>query len=88
MKALLLLAVIFLTGCVSMPTFEELEAQAFLSGDWSAVEKREKLIAKRDLLRGPQCPAGTMAYCEQRYSKKRCGCVSNSEMRALLSWRR
>jgi hypothetical protein len=88
MKLLLLLGVFFLTGCVSMPTLEELEEQASLSGDWSAVEKREKLIAKRELLRGPQCPAGRTAYCEQRLGQKRCGCISNSEMRALLSWRR
>jgi hypothetical protein len=87
MRVLLLLGVIFLTGCVSMPTLEELEAQAFLSGDWSAVEKREKLIAKRDFLRGPQCPAGTIAYCERRLGQKRCGCVANADMRALLSWR-
>lgn len=87
MKVLMLLGVIFLTGCVSMPTLEELEAQAFLSGDWSAVEKREKLVAERHLIRGPQCPAGMMAYCEQRLGQKRCACVSNSDMRALLSWR-
>jgi len=88
MKVLLLLGVLFLTGCVSMPTLEELEEQAFLSGDWSEVEKREKLIAKRDLIRGPQCPAGTTAYCERRLGQKRCACVDNSEMRALLSLRR
>jgi len=88
MKLLLLMGVFFLTGCVSMPTLEELEAQAFLTGDWSAVEKREKLIAKRDLMRGPRCPAGTTAYCEQRLGPKRCACVSSAEMRALLSWRR
>ena len=88
MKILLLMGIFFLTGCVSMPTLEELEAQAFLSGDWSEVEKREKLIARRELIRGPQCPVGTMAYCEGRLGQKRCGCVSNSEMRALLSWRR
>ena len=88
MKVLLLLGVFFLAGCMSRPTREELEAQAFLSGDWSAVEKREKRIARRHLIRGPQCPPGTMAFCERGWGQKRCGCVSNSEMRALLSWRR
>ena len=88
MKVLLLLGVFFLTGCMSMPTLEELEEQAFLTGDWTEVEKREKLIAKRDLIRGPQCPAGTTAYCEQRLTQKRCGGVSNAEMRAVLSLQR
>ncbi len=87
MKVMLLLGVFFLVGCVSMPTLEELEEQAFLTGDWSAVEKRERLIAKRDSMRGPKCPAGTMAYCEGRMGQKRCGCISDAELRALLSWR-
>ncbi len=86
MKVLLLLGAFFLTGCMSMPTLEQLEEQALLTGDWTAVEKRERLIAKRERLRGPQCPAGTMAYCEGHMGQKRCGCVSNAEMRALLSW--
>ena len=87
MKVLLLLGAFFLTGCMSMPTLEQLEEQAFLTGDWTAVEKREKIIAKRERIQGPQCPAGMMAYCEVRLGQKRCGCVSNAEMRALLSWR-
>ena len=87
MKVLLLLGVFFLVGCISMPTLEQLEEQAFLTGDWSAVEKRERLIAKRDSMRGPKCPAGTMAYCEVRLGQKRCGCISDAEVKALLSWR-
>ena len=86
MKVLLLLGAFFLTGCMSMPTLEQLEEQALLTGDWTAVEKREKLIAKRARIQGPQCPAGMMAYCEAHFGQKRCGCVSNAEMRALLSW--
>ncbi len=70
-----------------MPTLEQLEEQAFLTGDWSAVEKRERLIAKRDSMRGPKCPAGMMAYCERRMGQKRCGCISDAEVKALLSWR-
>ncbi len=86
MKVLLLLGAFFLTGCMSMPTLEQLEEQALLTGDWTAVEKREKLIAKRERIQGPQCPAGMIAYCEGHLGQKRCGCVSNAEMRALLSW--
>ena len=87
MKLMLLLGAVFLTGCVSMPTLEQLEEQALLTGDWSAVEQREKLIAKRDSRRGVKCPTGMIAYCEQRLGQNRCACVSKSEMTSLLSWR-
>jgi len=87
MKLMLLLGAVFLAGCVSMPTLEQLEEQALLTGDWSAVEQREKLIAKRDSRRGVKCPTGMIAYCEQRFGQKRCACVSKSEMTSLLSWR-
>ena len=87
MKLMLLLGAVFLTGRVSMPTLEQLEEQAFLTGDWSAVEQREKLIAKRDSRRGMKCPTYMVAYCEQRLGQKRCACVSKSEITALMSWR-
>ena len=87
MKLMLLLGAVFLTGCVSMPTLEQLEEQALLTGDWSAVEQREKSIAKRDSRRGMKCPNGMIAYCEQRLGQKRCACISKSEMMAFMSWR-
>ncbi len=85
-KVLALLAALLLAGCGSMPSLEQLEDQAFISGDWSAVEKRERLIARRIAIQGPQCPAGLTAYCEKRGVQKRCGCVENAEMREMLSW--
>ncbi len=84
-KVLALLAALLLTGCGSMPSLEQLEDQAFLSGDWSAVEKRERLIARRIAIRGPQCPVGMVAFCEKRGVQKRCGCADKTEMRELLS---
>ena len=88
MKVLVLLGVLFLTGCASMQTLEQLEQQAFLTGDWSAVEQRHRIIAKREARRGLQCPTGTMAYCEKRSGQvDRCGCVNSDQMRELLSWR-
>ncbi len=88
MKVLVLLGVLILTGCISAPTLEQLETQAFLTGDWSAVEERQRIIAKRAAHRAIQCPAGYVAFCEKRMGKYgRCGCVSNAQARALLSWR-
>ena len=85
MKVLVLLGVIFLTGCGSTQSLEVLEQQAFISGDWSAVEQRERIIARRIARKGPQCPSGQVAYCEDRYGQARCGCVDNSEFRSALS---
>ena len=84
-KVLVLLGALLLAGCGSMPSLEQLEDQAFLSGDWSAVEKREKLIARRAAIRGPQCPARMIAVCEKRGAQNRCGCVEKTAMRELLA---
>ena len=84
-KVLALMGALLLTGCGSMPSLEQLEDQAFLSGDWSAVEKREKLIARRTAIRGPKCPARMIAVCEKRGAQNRCGCVEKTAMRELMS---
>ncbi len=87
MKVLVLLGVLILTGCISAPTLEQLETQAFLTGDWSAVEQRHRIIAKRAALRTIQCPAGSVAVCRKRLgTEDRCGCVKDEQIRALLSW--
>ena len=87
MKVLVLLGVLILTGCASYQTLEQLETQAFLTGDWSAVEQRQRIIAKRQALRGVQCPTGYVAFCEKRMGRlHRCSCVQNEQIRALLSW--
>ena len=87
MKVLVLLGVLILTGCISAPTLEQLETQAFLTGDWSAVEQRQRIIAKRAARRAIQCPAGYVAVCQKRLGQlDRCGCVRNEQVRALLSW--
>ena len=87
MKVLVLLVAIFLTGCGSMQSLEELEQQAFISGDWSLVEQRERIIAKRKARKGVQCPAGEVSYCESHFGKSRCGCISREEMSAALAFR-
>ena len=80
MKVLVLLGVIFLSGCGSFQSLDQLEDQAFLTGDWSAVESRERLIAKRKARSGLQCPAGQVGFCEKRTGRSRCGCVDRGEL--------
>ena len=85
MKVLLLLGAGLLTaGCGTYSTLEELEQQALITGDWSAVEQRERVIARRKARRGLNCPAGYMAYCETMIAKKRCTCVNKELMVGVL----
>ena len=41
-----ILALCLLVGCSTRPTIEELEAEALDTGDWSAVEKRQRMDEK------------------------------------------
>ena len=87
MKVLVVLGVLILTGCASVQSLEQLEKQAFLTGDWSAVEQRHRIITKREAQRAAQCRTGFIAYCEKQMGMERCGCVKHEQIRSLLSWR-
>ena len=55
----------------------ELEAEAALTGDWSAVEKRERIDRKMGLTLGdPACKSGHVLVCANEGSRNECGCVS------------
>jgi len=87
MKGITILALLLLSGCGSFTTLEQLEATAMLTGDWSEVEKRERIIQKRNMRAGPQCPPGTTAYCQSRLSSVRCSCVRSELIHSLLGGR-
>ena len=87
MKTLLVLSVVLLAGCTMSPTLEQLETQAFLSGDWSAVEKRERALLRRKMRTSVQCPAGHVAVCEGVMRMENCGCMKNSAVRNMLAGR-
>ena len=85
MKVLVLLGACLLTvGCGHIATLEELENQALITGDWSEVERRERIIARRKARRGPVCPKGYMAYCESMMAGKNCSCISKDTMASLM----
>lgn len=86
MKVLVLFGVIFLGGCGTFVSMDELEQQAMLTGDWSAVENRERIIAKREARKGPKCASGTVAFCESYVGSQRCSCVSSGSLREMLMW--
>lgn len=85
MKGIAILGLLFaLGGCASLTSLEELEAQAMLTGDWSAVERRERIIAQRQARKGPQCPPGAVALCMDNIGRDRCSCVKDTVIHSLM----
>ena len=85
MKTLSLLAVCLMSGCGMLPSLDELETEAMLTGDWSAVEQRERSIARRMAALPVQCPDGYVAICEENFADRNCACASGDSFRAMFS---
>ena len=87
MKYSVLLLALCLMGCAQTATLDELKAQAMQTGDWSQVEKREKIIARRAASRGLSCPVGYSSYCESFALEQRCACVPSDHLRDVFVMR-
>lgn len=88
MKVLVLgITVLLLAGCGTYTSMEQLEQQALLTGDWSAVEKRERMILRRKLRNGNVCGVGQVAICEGMARIDRCTCVDSSSLPTVLAIR-
>ena len=73
---LLTLAVIgVLAGCVGQPTLEELEAEALVTGDWEAVERREGLLDWR-YRNSNRCREGWTRICTGPEITPKCECLN------------
>ena len=85
MKTLItLMAVILLSACGTLKSLEQLEAEAMLSGDWSAVELRERQLARRNAKRGLMCPYGQISVCQMHIGDNRCACVESDRLGAFV----
>ncbi len=71
-----------MVGCAGTQTLEELEAEAVITGDWSLVEKREALLAKRNSRRPRDCGGRLVSYCSKLVGEYRCACVSRVDVMA------
>lgn len=84
----ILILALSLGACATPPTMEELEAQAWLTGDWTAVERREDAMARREARRADStnavCDYGLVAYCETDLGTRRCTCVNHDTMRRVF----
>ena len=86
MKIATVFAFILLAGCSAAPTMEALETQALLTGDWTAVEKREHAIARRASRATVQCPPGYIAICDVRAGERNnCACADRDAFRMTFS---
>jgi hypothetical protein len=73
-----ILLLVFLVGCSSQPSLDELEAEALETGNWTAVEEREKLLRRTGRLPKMNCREGTMLMCVDDTGKETCECLSQS----------
>ena len=78
---------LIVAGCSPTKTLEELEVDALRTGDWSLVEKREAVIAKRKARRSSHCPDGAVSYCDKSIGSYRCQCVAKAVMLDFLAAR-
>ncbi len=89
MKGFGLLILLFLVGCAHTKSLEQLENEAMLTGDWSEVEKRERLIARKAERQGisHKCPVGYISFCQTYTGHEQCGCVTRQGMRDVFAGR-
>ncbi len=84
MRLLGVFALVCFAGCTASPTLQELEMQAFVSGDWAQVEKREAALARRQTRSGALCPNGHIGYCEVRLGERNCTCIDRTELMSIM----
>jgi hypothetical protein len=83
MKVVGIMVLCLLVGCSARPTVDELEAEAVATGDWAAVEKRERMDRRMGLVDpSNQCPNGEALLCNKKGKHEDCECVSPDIIRA------
>jgi len=85
MKAICIIGLLALVGCAGTPSMDELEQEALRTGDWSKVEQREEVQARREAERRIECPEGYMAYCNEiGTAGGDCSCVSREVYQSMF----
>ena len=72
-----LIVLCFLAGCAAKPSLEQLEDEAMVSGDWSAVEKREQSSIRLNTVNDRSCPNGRAMVCVKNGMHEECECVNS-----------
>jgi len=82
MKIFGVVVLCLLLGCATRTPMAELEEEALMTGDWSAVEKHKKMDRKQNrVLSELECPNGRALFCHAQGEKEICDCVSPRELR-------
>ena len=84
MKGITILLLVLLAGCGTFIPLEQLEQQALLTGDWSAVEQRERMIARSDFWSSPKCQGEQINFCHSSGANTYCECVESKVVRSLF----
>ena len=74
MRILTLVVLLMLAGCSSAPSLEELEAEAMATGNWSAVEERERVLRQQKRTAEFDCPEGLTLVCVDKGGGEDCIC--------------
>ena len=77
MRTIVWLMVWLAVGCTSSPTLEELEDEALRTGNWEAVERRERLMERRNGPAAPNCAKGQTKYCVEDGFSVECTCTGD-----------
>jgi len=77
MKITSLIVLFSLAGCATKPSLEQLEDEAMVSGDWSAVEEREQSPNRLGSVIEHSCPNGRALICVKNGLREVCECVNS-----------
>ncbi len=86
MRLTSIVAILLLCGCGSVTPMAELERLALQTGDWSAVEQRERMLLRRKASPDITCPKGLVAVCRKDFGKQTCGCLDRSAFWSAFSY--
>ena len=77
MRILGVMVLFLLVGCAARTPLAELEEEAEMTGDWSAVEQHKRMDRKSNrVMLEPFCPRGDAFVCSKKGELEECGCVS------------
>ncbi len=74
MRLVSVLVLFLLFGCATQPTLEELEVEAVATGDWKAVENRERMKRRLGSPLDQPCSEGLALFCLKNGMHEYCAC--------------
>jgi hypothetical protein len=82
MKIVGIIIFCLLVGCAARSPLEELEAEAMATGDWAAVEERERMDERWGVVKTDSaCRGDKIELCQKKSAQEICDCVSPHDLR-------